>query len=65
MVLGLLLLFLPFFFGFVAAKPPLARPVAFRSSAAASHRVIIFPDRVDGVSYEPRRVPLAEWSLVL
>ena len=42
-----------FFFGFVAAKPPLARPVAGRSrSAAVSHRVIIFPGRVDGV---PRR----------
>jgi hypothetical protein len=33
---------LVFFFGFVAAKPPLARPVAGRSrSAVNSHRGII------------------------
>ena len=39
---GAFCVFLPFFFGFVAAKPPLARPVAGRSrSAVKSHLVII------------------------
>ena len=55
--------FLAFFFGFVAAKPPLARPFAGRSrSVKASHLVIIALMR-RWRELEP--LPLAEWSLVL
>ena len=60
---GALAAFLPFFLGFVAAKPPLARPVVAAGSAAVSHLVIIVLMRRWRAG--PRRAaPLAEWSLV-